>query len=129
MVAVERSRPRTVVMDPSSQRPLTPLVSGAAVIIDGMPEHRWSPPIHPDPPEDQPLGIDAPLAPERVSGYPAVWVQVEFTRSGPQRCPGFVEQADADTVYVQLVHMGFVHHVWLPRDRVTKWSVKPQGRR
>ena len=104
-------------------------MSEAVVIIDGMPEHRWSPPIHPDPPEDQPLGIDAPPAPERVSGYPAVWVKVEFTRSGPQRCPGFVEQADEDTVFVQLVHMGFVHHVWLPRDRVTKRSLKPQGRR
>jgi hypothetical protein len=104
-------------------------VSAAAVIIDGMPEHRWSPPIHPDPPEDQPLGIDAPLASERVSGYPAVWVQVEFTRSGLQRCPGFVEQADEGTVIVQLVHMGFVHHVWLPRDRGTKRSLKPQGRR
>ncbi|XNN89792.1 hypothetical protein ACL00T_17700 (plasmid) [Curtobacterium flaccumfaciens] len=40
-----------------------------------MPEHRWAPPIHPDPPEDQPLGIDAPPAPEKVSGYPAVWVR------------------------------------------------------
>lgn len=42
-----------------------------------------------------------------MSGYPAVWVQVEFTRSGPQTCPGFVEQADGDVVYVQLVHMEF----------------------
>lgn len=74
-------------------------------------------------------GHRRPLAPERVSGFPAVWVQVDFTRSGPQRYPAFVEQADEDTVYAQLVHMGFVHHVWLPRDRVTKRSLKPQGRR
>ncbi|VXB96829.1 conserved hypothetical protein [Exiguobacterium sp. 8A] len=106
-----------------------PAVSAAAVIIGGMPEHRWAPPIHPDPPEDQPLGIPAPPAPDRVSGYPAVWVRVEFTRSGPQTCPGFVEQADGDVVYVQLVHMGFVHHVWLPMDRIKKRALKPQGRR
>lgn len=104
-------------------------MSAAAVNIGGMPEHRWAPPIHPDPPEDQPLGIDAPPAPERVSGYPAVWVRVEFTRSGLQTCPGFVEQADGDVVYVQLVHMGFVHHVWLPMDRIKKRALKPQGRR
>jgi len=93
-----------------------------------MANYRWAPPEHPDPPEDQPLGIDAPPAPDRVSGYPAVWVQVDFTRSGPQRCPGFVEQADADAVYVQLVHMGFSHHVWLPRDRVTHRQLRPRGR-
>lgn len=104
-------------------------MSAVVVIIGGMPEHRWAPPSHPDPPEDQPLGIDAPPAPDRVSGYPAVWVQVEFTRSGPQTCPGFVEQADADVVYVQLVHMGFVHHVWLPMDRIKKRSLKPGVRR
>ena len=59
----------------------------------------------------------------------AVWVQVEFTRSGPQTCPGFVEQADGDVVYVQLVHMGFVHHVWVPMDRLRKRALRPQGRR
>lgn len=91
-----------------------------------MAEHRWAPPEHPDPPEDQPLGIDAPPEPGRVSGYPAVWVQVEFTRSGAQRCPGFVEQADADAVYVQLVHMGFSHHVWLPLDRVSPRVLRPR---
>lgn len=61
-----------------------------------MSEHRWAPPSHPDPPEDQPLGIEAPPTPDRVSEYPAVWVQVEFTRSDPQTCPGFVERADGD---------------------------------
>lgn len=70
-----------------------------------MPEHRWAPPIHPDPPEDQPLGKDAPPAPDRVSG------------------------ADGDVVYVQLVHMGFVHHVWLPLARIKKRALQPQGRR
>lgn len=52
-----------------------------------------------------------------MSGYPAVWVRVEFTRSGLQTCLGFVEQADGDVVSVQLVHMGFVHHVWLLIER------------
>lgn len=93
-----------------------------------MPEHRWAPPSHPDPPEDQPLGIDAPPAPDRVSGYPAVWVRGEFTRSGRQMCPGFVEQADDDVVFVQLVHMGFVHHVWVQMDRLKKRSLRPQAR-
>lgn len=104
-------------------------MSAAAVIIGVMVEHRWAPPIHPDPPEDQPLGIDGPLAPEKVSGYPAVWVRVDFTRSGPQTCPGFVEQADGDVVYVQLVHTGFVDYVWVPMDRLKNWSLRPQGRR
>nr|UXN30467.1 hypothetical protein N8D75_17705 [Curtobacterium flaccumfaciens] len=93
-----------------------------------MPEHRWAPPIHPDPPEDQPLGIDAPPAPEKVSGYPAVWGG-RVHPVWPADLPGFVEQADGDVVYVQLVHMGFVHHVWLPMDRIKKRSLKPQGRR
>ncbi|KQO64213.1 hypothetical protein ASF23_16755 [Curtobacterium sp. Leaf261] len=104
-------------------------MSAAAVIIGVMPDYRWAPPIHPDPPEDQPLGIDAPPAPDRVSGFPAVWVEVEFTRSGRQRSPGLVEQADGDVVYVQFVHMGFPLHVWLPIDRLRKRSLRPQGRR
>ncbi|MBF4606437.1 hypothetical protein [Curtobacterium sp. VKM Ac-1393] len=54
-----------------------------------------------------------------MSGYRAV--RVEFTRSGLQTCPGFVEQADGDVV--------FVHHVRLPMDRIKKRSLKPQGRR
>jgi hypothetical protein len=39
-------------------------------MIDGMAEHRWSPPIHPDPPEDQPLGIDAPAGAGAGVGLP-----------------------------------------------------------
>jgi len=93
-----------------------------------MVNYRWAPPEHPGPPEDRPLGIDAPPAPDRVSGYPAVWVEVEFTRSGPQRYPGFVEQADTDVVYVHFVHLGFSHHVWLSRDRVTRRQLRPRGR-
>jgi hypothetical protein len=55
-------------------------VSVVEVINGRMPEHRWAPPSHLDPPEDQPLGIEAPPpAPDRVSGYPTVWVQVKFT--------------------------------------------------
>lgn len=104
-------------------------MSAAAVTIGGMFEHRWAPPSHPEAPEDQPLGIDAPPAPKRVSGYPAVCVRVEFTRSGLQTCLGFVEQADGDAVYVQLVNMGFLHHVWLPLERIKKRALKPQGRR
>lgn len=91
-----------------------------------IPERRWAPPEHPDPPEDQPLGLDAPPTPDRVSGFPAVWVDVEFTRTGMQRCPGFVEQADADLVYVQFVHMGFPNHVWLPRQRVNRRQLRPR---
>ncbi|WP_161598134.1 hypothetical protein [Curtobacterium flaccumfaciens] len=56
-------------------------------------------------------------------------MRVEFTRSGLRTCPGFVEQADGDVVYVQLVHMGFVHHVWLPLERIKKRALKPQERR
>jgi len=126
MVFVERIVPRTVVIDPSSPAGPTPLVSVAAVIIGGMPEHRWAPPTRPDPPEDQPLVV--PSAPDWVPGYPAVWVRVEFTRSGLQTGPKIVEQADGDVVYVQLVHMVFVHHVWLPIDRIKKRSLRPQGR-
>jgi len=48
---------------------------------------------------------------------------------GPQTCPGFVEQVDGDVIYVQLVHMGFVHHVWVPMDRLKKRSLRPLGRR
>lgn len=58
-------------------------------------------------PDDRPLGIEAQLARKRVSDYPAV--RVDFTRPGPQTCPGLVEQADGDMVSVQLVHMGFVY--------------------
>lgn len=96
--------------------------------MSSAPDYRWSPPEHPDPPEDRPLGIDADPAAAAAAGYPPVWVRVQFTRTGEQRCPGFVERASADRVFVQLVHMGFVHHVWLPRDRVTHRELKQRGR-
>lgn len=83
-----------------------------------MPQYRWSPPEHPDPPEDQPLGVPGVEWSERVDHAP-VWVRVEFSRTGWQRLPGFVDAATDDRVYVQLVHMGFAHRLWLPRDRVT----------
>jgi hypothetical protein len=86
----------------------------------------FPPPEHPDPPEDQPLGINADPTAVPVDGYPPVWVRVDFTRTGEQRCPGFVEQASAEHVYVQLVHMGFPHHVWLPRERVTRRELRPR---
>lgn len=91
-------------------------------------EHRWSPPSHPDPPEDQPLGVDAPASSTPVDGYPAVHVRVRFTKTpGEQRCPGFVERDAGTIVYVQLVHMGFVHHVWIPREHVTRRLLRPRG--
>lgn len=89
-------------------------------------EHTWAPPEHPDPPENQPLGIEADDSAVTVDGFPAVWVRVEFTRTWMQRLPGFVERAAADRVFVQLVHMGFPHHVWLPRERVTHRQLKPR---
>ena len=57
-----------------------------------------------------------PEAPDAVSTpeLPPVWVSVEFTRTGLQRLPASVERASAELVFVQLVHMGFAHHVWLP---------------
>lgn len=91
-----------------------------------MPEYSWAPPEHPEPASDQPLGIGADAAAAPVDGYPPVWVQVVFTRTGPQRLPGFVEQASEDRVYVQLVHMGFSHHVWVPREHVTRRTLKPR---
>ena len=39
-------------------------------------------------------------------------------------CPGFVEQADADLVYVQFVHTDFPHHVWLRRERVYRRQLR-----
>lgn len=91
-------------------------------------KYQWAPPSHPEPAEDQPLGV--PEAPDAVPTpeLPPVWVSVEFTRTGPQKLPGFVERASAELVYVQLVHMGFAHHVWLPRGRVSKRTLKPRGR-
>lgn len=91
-------------------------------------EHRWHPPEHPDPPEDQPLGVDAPDNARPVDGYPPVVVELDFTVSGHHTVPGFVEQTSADRVFVQVVHMGFPHRLWVPRDRVATRTLKP-GRR
>jgi hypothetical protein len=88
-----------------------------------MPQYQWSPPIHPDPPEDQPLGIDGVEWSELVHHAP-VWVRVEMSRTGWQRVPGFVDAATDAIVLVQFVHMGFAHKVWLPRDRVTTRELK-----
>jgi hypothetical protein len=90
-----------------------------------MPQYQWSPPIHPDPPEDQPLGVDGVEWSEWVDHRP-VWVRVEFTRTGWQKAPGFVDAMTDTLVYVQLVHMGFAHRVWLERDRVTTRTLKPR---
>lgn len=56
----------------------------------------------------------------------AVHVRVTFTRTGPQKLPGFVERAATDRVYVQFVHMGFPHHAWIMRDQVTHRTLKPR---
>lgn len=47
-------------------------------------EHSWAPPEHPDPPENQPLGIEADDSAVTVERFPAGWVRVEFTRTGMQ---------------------------------------------
>lgn len=90
-----------------------------------MPQYQWSPPEHPDPPEDQPIGIDGVEWSEWVNHSP-VHVEVEFTRTGWQRVPGFVDAATDDRVLVQFVHMGFAHRVWLGRGRVTPRTLKPR---
>jgi hypothetical protein len=90
-----------------------------------MPQYQWSPPTHPDPPEDQPYGIDGVEWSEWVDHRP-VWVRVEFSRTGWQRVPAFVDAAASDRVFVQLVYMGFSHRVWLARDRVTVRQLKPR---
>ncbi|MDY1005761.1 hypothetical protein [Curtobacterium sp. CFBP9011] len=90
-----------------------------------MPQYQWSPPEHPDPPEDQPIGIDGVEWSEWVNHSP-VHVEVEFTRTGWQRVPGFVDAATDDRVLVQFVHMGFAHRVWLERGRVTPRTLKPR---
>jgi hypothetical protein len=90
-----------------------------------MPEYSWSPPTHPDPLEDQPLGV--PADPDAVIvDLPAVWVTVDMTRTGRRRLPGFVMAASESVVHVQFVSMGFVHKVWLPRERVTVRVLKPR---
>jgi hypothetical protein len=91
-------------------------------------KYSWAPPSHPDPPDDQPLGIDADPTATPTPDYPAVWVSVDFTRTGPQRLPGFVERASADVAHVQFVHMGHPHRCWLPRTRITRRTIRPRGR-
>ena len=90
--------------------------------------YQWSPPEHPDPPEDQPQGIEGVEWSESVDHAP-VWVDVVFSRSGRQRVPGFVEADAGDRVFVQLVFMGFVHKVWVPRIQVTRRALKPRSSR
>jgi hypothetical protein len=70
--------------------------------------HTWAPPERADGPDDQPLGIEADERAEAVEGFPPVWVRVEFTGTGMQRLPGFVERTSVDRVCVQLVHIAAV---------------------
>jgi len=91
-------------------------------------KYRWAPPTHPDQPDDQPIGVDADPAAEATPDLPPVWVAVDFTRTGPQRLPGFVERASDELVYVQFVHMGHAHHSWLPRTRIIRRTLRVRGR-
>lgn len=98
-------------------------VSVQPLTLVRMPDYKWSPPEHPDPPEDQPLGV--PADPDAVAvDLPPVWVVVDMTRTGRQKLPGFVMAASDAVVHVQFVHMGFAHKVWLPRERVSKRALK-----
>ncbi|PYY60026.1 hypothetical protein DEJ17_06550 [Curtobacterium sp. MCSS17_011] len=90
-----------------------------------MPQYQWSPPQHPDPAEDQPEGIDGVEWSDAVDHAP-VWVDVVFSRTGPQHLPGFVDADAGDRVYVQFVHMGFAHRLWVPRSSVTTRRLKPR---
>jgi hypothetical protein len=102
-------------------------VSVSAAIIKGMAEHQWTPLEHPDAPEDQPVGVAPDEGVTAIDPNTApVTVRVTFTRTGPQRVPGFVELAGTDRVYAQFVSMGFVHHVWIPRDQVTHRTLRPR---
>ena len=102
-------------------------MSVTSAIIDPMAEHQWTPPEHPDAPEDQPIGVDADESATAIDPHTApVTVRVTFSRTGPQRVPGFVERAAADRVYAQFVHMGFIHHAWIMRDQVTHRQLKPR---
>lgn len=105
-----------------TERPIENQKPRTAVIDMDLNRHRNASPRHTDPFQDQPLGIDAPSASERVPSCPAVWVEIEFSRSGPQMCPGFVEQADGEVVHVQFLYMGFVHRAWVPAGRITRRS-------
>lgn len=90
-----------------------------------MTEYTWAAPEHPDPPENQPLGVPGVEWAEAINHDP-VWVDVEMTRTGRQKLPGFVDAAADDRVLVQFVHMGFAHKVWLPGERVTVRELKPR---
>lgn len=90
-----------------------------------MPQYQWSAPIRPDPPEDQPLGVEG-VEWSELAHHDPVWVRVEFSRTGWQRLPAFVDAKTDDIVLVQLVHMGNAHRLWLPRDRVTVRQLKPR---
>lgn len=81
-------------------------LSVPARTLPAMPQYEWSPPTHPDPPEDQPFGVEGVALSERVDHAP-VWCRVKFSRTGWQRVPGFVDADAGERVYVQLVHMGF----------------------
>lgn len=85
-----------------------------------------APPQHSDPPEDQPLGIPADPGATVINGCPPVWAEVYFTLTGRQRLPGFAEQASETAVFVQVVHMGFAHRLWLPCGRVTRRVLLPR---
>jgi hypothetical protein len=61
-----------------------------------------------------------------LAHHDPVWVRVEFSRTGWQKLPGFVDAKTDSIVLVQLVHMGFAHRLWLPRDRVTVRQLKPR---
>jgi hypothetical protein len=90
-----------------------------------MAQYQWHPPEHPDPPEDQPYGIDGVEWSEWVDHVP-VWVRVEFSRTGWQRLPSFVDAQTDDIVLVQFVHMGSAYRIWLERDRVTVRQLRTQ---
>jgi hypothetical protein len=88
------------------------------------PAHQWSPPSHPDQPEDQPRGVAPDDRAVPVAPFAPVTVEVEFSRSGVVRVPGFVERAGPDRVFVQLVHMGHPHRLWLPRTAVRHRTIR-----
>jgi hypothetical protein len=86
-------------------------------------DYHWAPPEHPDPPENRPYGIDGVEWSVAVDHAP-VTVHVEFSRTGWQDVPGFVDASADDRAYVQFVHMGFAYREWLPLDRLTKRQLK-----
>jgi hypothetical protein len=78
-------------------------------------------------PRTSPSASTPTSAPPRSTRTPdPVLVRITFSRTGPQRVPGFVERAGTDRVYAHFVHMGFVHHAWTMRDQVTHRQLKPR---